>query len=116
MVLHVALFRPRAELPAADRVGLVEALEDALRQIPSIRTFRVGRRVIHGAGYEALMPLDLEYGAVLEFDDLAGLQAYLHHPAHQALGSLFMKSIDTSAIYDYEVQDEAALGRLARQG
>ncbi len=62
------------------------------------------------------MTVDLEFGAVIEFDDLAGLQAYLHHPAHKALGSLFMKSIDASALYDYEVQDEAALAYLARQG
>jgi Stress responsive A/B Barrel Domain len=116
MVLHIVLFRPRRDLSPAGRIGLVEALEGALRQIPSIRRFHVGRRIIHGAGYEALMPESLDYGAVIEFDDLAGLQAYLEHPAHKALGSQFMQSLESSAIFDYQVQDGDQLRRLASQG
>ncbi len=114
MVWHVVLFRPRADLSAPDRAALIQAFEAALRQIPSIRRFSVGRRVTHGAGDEALMPTSLEYAAVLEFDDLAGLQAYLGHPAHEALGERFMRSLEASAIYDYEMQDGEDLGRLAR--
>jgi hypothetical protein len=114
MVFHVVLFRPRRDLAAADRAGLVEALETALQRIPSIRRFHVGRRIRHDAGYEALMPVDLEYGAVLEFDDLAGLQAYLHHPAHEALGARFLQSLEASAIYDYRMQDADQLRQLAQ--
>ena len=114
MVFHVVLFRPRPDLPAGERAGLVEALETALQQIPSVRRFHIGRRIRHDAGYEALMMVDLEYGAVLEFDDLAGLQAYLHHPAHQTLGQRFMPSLASSAIYDYQMQDGDELRRLAQ--
>jgi hypothetical protein len=114
MFFHIVLFRPRPDLSAADRAGLVEALESALERSPSIRRFHVGRRVTHGAGYEALMPVSLDYGAVLEFDDLAGLEAYLEHPAHKALGSRFMHSLDASAIFDYEMQGGEDLRRLAR--
>ena len=116
MVFHVVLFRPRPGLGGAERAGLVDALEGALKGIPTIRRFHLGRRLRHGAGYEALMPVDLEYGAVLEFDDLAGLQAYLAHPAHQALGARFMQSLDASAIYDYQMRDGADLGKLAEEG
>jgi tRNA(Leu) C34 or U34 (ribose-2'-O)-methylase TrmL len=111
MVFHVVLFRPRTDLETGARADLVEALETALQRIPSIRRFNVGRRIRHDAGYEALMPIDLEYGAVIEFDDLAGLQEYLHHPAHQALGRQFMSSLESSAIYDYQMQDGEHLRR-----
>jgi hypothetical protein len=114
MLFHVVLFKPRPELSIADRAELVEALEDALRRIPSIRRFNVGRRVKHGAGYEALMSVELDYAAVLEFDDLAGLQAYLEHPAHVALGRRFMQSLASSAIYDYQMHDAGELRALAR--
>jgi Stress responsive A/B Barrel Domain len=114
MVFHVVLFRPRPDLSAAARADLVEALEDALQRIPSIRRFRIGRRVTHGAGYESLMPVSLDYGAVIEFDDLAGLREYLEHPAHKALGSRFMQSLEASAIFDYQIQDGDERRRLAR--
>jgi hypothetical protein len=114
MVFHIVLFRPRPDLSPADRAGLVEALESALQRIPSIRRFHVGRRVVHGAGYEALMSVSLDYGAVIEFDDLAGLGAYLEHPAHKALGSRFVQSLESSAIFDYQMQDGDELRRLAQ--
>lgn len=114
MLFHVVLFRPRASLTAAERTGLVEAVEEALRRIPSIRRFHVGRRVTHGAAYESLTPVSLDYAAIVEFDDLAGLQAYLRHPAHEALGQRFMCSLEASAIFDYQMQGGEELRRLAR--
>jgi len=114
MVFHIVLFRPRPDLTTADRASLVEALESALQRIPSIRKFHVGRRVTHGAGYEALMPVSLDYAAVIEFDDLAGLKEYLEHPAHQALGSHFMSSLESSAIFDYQMQNGETLRSLAQ--
>ncbi len=114
MLFHVVLFRPRADLGVADRADLLEAFEEALRRIPSIRRFHVGRRVTHGAGYESLMPVSLDYAAIVEFDDLAGLQAYLRHPAHEALGQRFMRSLEASAILDYQMQSGEELQRLAQ--
>jgi hypothetical protein len=114
MLFHVVLFRPRAELDAAARSALVEAFEEALQRIPSIRRFHVGRRVTHGAGYESLMPVSLDHAAIIEFDDLAGLQAYLRHPAHEALGQRFMRSLEASAIFDYQMQGGEDLRLLAR--
>ncbi len=109
MLFHVVLFQPRPDLGHDDQAALVDALDRALRSIPSIRRFRLGRRVRHGAGYEALMPVDLEYAAILEFDDLTALRAYLEHPAHADLGTRFMSSLAASAIYDYEMADEAGV-------
>jgi hypothetical protein len=114
MLFHVVLFSPRADLAPADRAALVEALEAALQRIPSIRRFHVGRRVVHGAGYESAMKVALEYAAILEFDDLASLQAYLAHPAHEALGQRFMRSLEASAVFDYQMQGVEELRRLAQ--
>src|SRR5687768_15851412 len=99
MIAHLVLFRPRPNLSDADRRGLADALTKALRDIPSIRTARVGRRITHGRPYEALMQVDYSYAAVLEFDDLAGLKAYLEHPAHDALGAQFFACFEEALMY-----------------
>src|SRR5262245_37059471 len=103
MVAHVVLFKVRPSLDAAARQRLADAFEDALRTIPSIRRARVGQRVRHGRAYEALMTVDYEYAAILEFDDVAGLKAYLADPAHDALGARFFESFEVALMYDYEM-------------
>ena len=42
--------------------------------------------------------------AIIEFDDLAGLQTYLRHPQHEQLGQLFYKLQEAALAYDYEVR------------
>ena len=113
MIAHVVLYQTRPGLSAADRAGFQAALTTALRDIPSIRRARVGSRVRHGAAYEALMPTDFEFVGILEFDDLAGLQAYLDHPAHAALGTLFYTSNAAALAYDYDVPDGDPLATIA---
>jgi hypothetical protein len=81
---------------------MLEALRVASTEIPSVRNFRVGRRVLHGAAYENLVVQDYSYGAVIEFDDLAGLKAYLEHPKHTELGRLFWALMDAAVVLDYE--------------
>ncbi len=81
------------------------ALKAAAQEIPTVRRFHVGERVMHGAAYEKLMPEDYPFAAVIEFDDLAGLQAYLQHSKHRELGELFYKLQDAALAYDYEVKD-----------
>ena len=105
MIAHVVLFTPRVDLTARERGDLVRALSEALESIPSLRRSRVGRRVTHGRPYEQLMREHYEYAAVLEFDDLEGLQAYLEHPAHQKLGELFVSAFSAALIYDFELRD-----------
>lgn len=108
MVVHVVLFRPRADLSTDERTALVASFTHALREIPGIRRTRVGRRVTHGRPYEELMQENYEYAAVLEFDDVRALRAYLQHPAHEALGQRFFASSEAALIYDYEMSEAAA--------
>ena len=105
MIAHLVLFRPKSDLPADARQRLVEALSVALREIPSIRRARIGRRVTHGRPYETLMRVNYEYAALLEFDDLTGLQAYLEHSAHEALAARFFESFEEALMYDFELKE-----------
>ena len=113
MVAHVILFQPRPDLTGHDRAAVLEALAAAARVAPSVRSCRIGRRVRHGLpGYEQLMPQDFEFAAIIEFDDLDGLRAYLRHPAHDAVGQHFSLAAAAALAYDYEmvaVEDAARL-------
>jgi hypothetical protein len=105
VITHVVLLRPRADLSAAERAGLAEALRSAIETIPSIRRARIGRRVRFGRGYEQLMRTDYEFAALLDFDDLAGLQAYLAHPAHETLATRFFEVLEEALMYDFEMEE-----------
>lgn len=103
MITHLVLFRPRAGLSPVERIELTDALRTALRAIPSIRRARIGRRVTHGRLYEQAMRVDYEFAALLEFDDISGLKAYLEHPAHDALATRFFSVVDEALMYDFEL-------------
>jgi len=103
MVSHIVLMKPRAGLSADNRRAFVAAFERAIREIPTVRSVRVGRRVKHGAGYELVSPDAADYFALIDFDDLAGLQAYLRHPAHDEVGARFGEALSAALVYDFEI-------------
>lgn len=102
MLHHVVLFRPRKDVSEADRQAMFAALETAAREIPDVRTFHVGSRVTHGASYERLMTEDFPFAAIVGFDDLSGLKAYLAHPKHERLGELFYRLQEAALVFDYD--------------
>jgi hypothetical protein len=108
MIAHVVLFKPRADLATADRDALIGGFERAVREIASVRRARVGPRVTHGRPYELLMRVDYQYAAVIEFDDLAGLQAYLEHPAHADLAARFFTAFEEALMYDFDLTEGTA--------
>jgi hypothetical protein len=105
MLLHLVMFRPKPDLDDSGRQRLAAALSTAIQQIPSVRRARVGRRVTHGRPYEQLMRVDYTHVAMLEFEDVAGLQAYLEHPAHDQLAARFFEAFEEALMYDYDVAD-----------
>jgi hypothetical protein len=109
VIAHLVLFRPHRNLPQDARTALTNALSTALREIPSIRRALIGRRVKLDRPYEALMRSHYSHAAVLEFDDIAGLRAYLDHPAHTQLASRFFESFEEALIYDYELEQGAII-------
>jgi len=104
MILHTVLFRPKPGLTESDREAMFAALHAAASDIPTVRRFRIGARIHHGAAYETLMTQDFPFAAFVEFDDVAGLQAYLGHPQHQRLGELFYALQEAALAYDYDLQ------------
>ena len=106
MIAHVVLFSPKPDLLPSDRRALLDALVAASAEIPSIRRFRVGKRVKHWMpGYEQLMRDDYEFAAIIEFEDMEGLKTYLGHPSHVVIGRHFTVSASRSLAYDYELSD-----------
>jgi len=105
VLVHLVLFRPRPDLAPADRQQLADALTAAINQIPTVRRAQVGRRVTHGRPYEQLMRANYTHIAMLEFDDVAGLKAYLEHPVHEELATRFFAAFEEALMYDYEVAE-----------
>ena len=46
---------------------------------------------------------DYQFAAIVEFDDVAGLLAYLQNPAHAGIGTQFGSSAAAALAYDYEM-------------
>ena len=113
MLLHLVLMKPKPNLTAADRAAFAAMFERAVQAIPTVRDVNIGRRVTHGAAYEQGMPDSADYLAVIAFDDLAGLQAYLRHPAHEEIGVKFGETLSSALVYDFDL---TALDEIARRG
>jgi hypothetical protein len=112
MIAHVVLMTPKDGLSPDERGALVSAFERALREIPSVRGVRIGKRIAVGAHYESLSPDSGDYFVMIEFDDLDGLTAYLRHPAHDELGARFYQTLRSAMVFDYEVGGVERLGDL----
>ena len=54
------------------------------------------------------MKEDYTHAAILEFDDLAGLKAYLEHPAHAELAARFFECFEQALMYDFDMRDGRA--------
>ena len=112
MITHIVIAKPRANLSADDRKTFVQAFERAVLQIPTVRAVRVGRRITHGALYEKTPPA-ADFLILVDFDDPAGLQAYLRHPAHDAVSEQFNRLLEWGLVYDFETGDLARLREFA---
>ena len=113
MIAHVVLFEPRADLSREQRLDILESFRAAAEDVPAVRGIRIGRRVRHGLpGYESAMRENFEYVAILEFDDVEGLKAYLQHPAHVAAGRHFGASAAAALAYDYAIVRPEELAAL----
>jgi len=102
MITHLVLCTPRTNLTAVEEQALAATLTDAIRAIGSVRRFTIGRRIRHGAGYEAAAGA-AEFVVLFEFDDFEGLRHYLQHPAHTDLGRHFRESLTDARAYDFDM-------------
>ena len=106
MVAHLILFRPRATLSVSERDALLDALQQAIKDIAAIKRLFIGKRILlNRPGYETQMAEHYEYSAILEFDSEADLRAYLDHPAHADLGRRLFSAADAVLAYDFVAID-----------
>ena len=103
MIAHLVLYELRPDISDIERGTFLAALEQAVNTIPAVRTVRFGRRQLIGAAYEAAATPAFSFFALFEFDDRAGLQAYLGHAAHVDLGQLFWSCCLRTLVFDYEL-------------
>ena len=103
MIAHVVLFRPRADLDDDARRGLADSFSTVLQRVGSLKRVRLGRRRLFGHGYEQLITENYTHVAIMEFEDAAGLQAYLAHPAHAEMASRFFACFEHALMYDFEL-------------
>ncbi len=111
MVSHVVLMKARPDLRPDEKQAFVDAFKRAIQDITAIRGVRLGRRITHGAGYEAAARDEADFLAILDFDDVHALQTYLRHPAHDELGRRFGESLASATVYDFELADLDALAK-----
>ena len=112
MVWHVVMMKPRADISRSERAEFAAAFERPIREIPTVRQVRIGKRVTHGGAYESGMPDSADVLAAIEFDDVAGLQAYLRHPAHDEVGAMFGRLLSSALVYDFEVAGVEGLSTI----
>ena len=114
MIAHVVLFNPRADLTAERMRAFTEAMGDCFRSLDHIKRAMVGRRVEVDPGYaRSFGDKTYHFAAVLEFEDKAGLVAYLRHPKHEELGRLFWECCESTVVSEHHMID--AIGdNLAR--
>ena len=101
MLNHIVLFRRLKDVApdAAVEAALVERMHALEGQIDGIRKWRV-------AANEVERPICWHYVLESGFDDLAGLNTYLFHPAHQALIADLKTRFGWAAV-DYNVPLQA---------
>ena len=107
MILHTVLFQPKPEVTGEGRRAFMTALQRASSEIPEVRRARIGRRVEVGAAYQGPNDHPYEYAAVIEFDSVEDLRAYLAHPLHQELGRQFWLACERTTIHDSTAVDVA---------
>lgn len=81
MLTHVVLFKFKAETTAMQADQLEARLKGLPAVIGDIREFRVGRDVVRSER-------SYDLALISAFDDLAAMQRYQVHPAHQEVVTL----------------------------
>ncbi len=80
MLRHVALFRWKPGTTDEQVAAVKDALEALPAQVPTIRSYAVGPDLRLGEDR-------WDFAVVASFEDARGYQAYVDHPAHQAVAT-----------------------------
>ncbi len=95
MLTHIVLFRFKPETTAEQASQLESGLKGLPTVIDEIREFRVGRDIIRSER-------SYDLGLVSSFDDLAAMQRYQVHPAHQQVVSMVKAYCSSVVAVDFQ--------------
>ena len=97
MILHLAFFRWKEDVSAADVAELTASLTEMAAQLPMLRSYECGENL-------RVRPSDIDYAVAAVVDDAAALETYLDSDAHKAVyDRLLGRMIDTRAAAQLEV-------------
>jgi hypothetical protein len=103
MIHHIVLFKLKPGLGDAAVASHMADFAALAGSVEAIRSIKVERDIV-GRDVSA------EFGLLVVLDDLAALQAYRDHPAHQAAFARLQPSLDHMLVLDYPF-DGALPGR-----
>lgn len=92
MITHIVTFKLDDPAEAEACKAMLDGL---LGQVPTLRSMTVGVNVVESPRAHTL-------GLIATFDDLAGLEAYQVHPAHQEVATHLRSLSSTIAAVDFE--------------
>lgn len=95
MLIHIVCWKYKAETPPATRDQHIATLKSLPGKIECIRTFEVGRDILH-------LERSFDTGLVAGFKDAAALDEYTVHPDHQAVAALGREIAENVVSVDFE--------------
>lgn len=99
MVKHIVLFKLKEEIPAAEKLAVMNRFKEAIEALPAkiavIRKIEVGLNINPGESWHIAL--------YSEFDTLDDVKFYATHPDHVAAGKIITEAKDSRSCVDYEV-------------
>jgi hypothetical protein len=99
MVKHIVLFKLRDEVPAEEKLAVMDNFKKAIEALPEkiavIRKIEVGLNMNPGETWSIAL--------YSEFDTLDDVKHYAAHPDHVAAGKLLANVRENRACVDYEI-------------
>ena len=89
MIRHVVLVKFRADVPAAERRAIYDALAALRGHLPGILAMSFGPNVSPEG-----KSLGFDDGFIIDFADAAARDAYLIDPAHKAAGARLVAALE----------------------
>lgn len=99
MVKHIVLFKLKEEIPAAEKLAVMNRFKEAIEALPAkiavIRKIEVGLNINPAESWHIAL--------YSEFDTLDDVKFYATHPDHVAAGKIIAEAKDSRSCVDYEV-------------
>lgn len=99
MVKHIVLFKLKDEVPAAEKLAVMNQFKEAIEALPAtigvIRQIEVGLNMNPGETWHIAL--------YSEFDTLDDVKLYATHPDHLAAGKIIAQAKESRSCVDYEL-------------